>query len=55
MTDVSNACRTMMMDLKSCSWDDSAIHALGLRGVKGALPQIVSSAEPIGQINDGGE
>ncbi|KAL1503368.1 hypothetical protein AB1Y20_011420 [Prymnesium parvum] len=54
VTDVSNASRTMLMDLNKCEWDSAAIEALGLGAVKPALPEIVSSAEPIGTVANGG-
>ena len=54
VTDVTNASRTMMMGLGTCAWDDSAIDSLGLNMARGALPEIVSSAEIIGRVADGG-
>ena len=44
----------MMMGLGACAWDDSSIDSLGLRMARGALPEIVSSAEIIGHVADGG-
>jgi glycerol kinase len=54
VTDVTNASRTMMMDLGSCSWHGPSIDALGASVAASALPEIVSSAEEIGTICDGG-
>ena len=57
VTDVTNASRTMLMDLSSCTWHDDSLRALGLAGLataEGSLPQIVSSAEVLGHVADGG-
>jgi len=54
VTDVSNASRTLMMDLGACEWHTPTIEALGLSVAAGALPEIVASAEPLGPIRDGG-
>lgn len=54
VTDVSNASRTLMMRLDSCEWDAALVDALGLRAMRDALPEIVSSAEAIGRVADGG-
>ena len=56
VTDVTNASRTMMMDLAAGAWHEPSIEALGigLVGRSGALPEIVSCAEQIGVISDGG-
>ena len=53
ITDVTNASRTMMMDLASCEWHAPTIEALGVGVAKGGLPQITSSAEALGTIADG--
>ena len=54
VTDVTNASRTMMMDLGSCTWHTPTIDALGVSVAASALPEITSSAEPLGSISDGG-
>lgn len=57
VTDVSNASRTMLMDLARCEWSEDALRALGLRGqtgVKDALPSIVASAGDLGRVSNGG-
>ena len=54
VTDVTNASRTMMMDLGAGAWHKPSLEALGLGHVAGALPEIRSSAEPYGTIADGG-
>jgi glycerol kinase len=54
VTDLTNASRTMMMDLASRQWDAASIEALGVGVAKDALPQITSCAEVIGTISDGG-
>jgi len=52
-TDLTNASRTMMMDLQSATWSDSCLSKLGLQSVAGALPKITSCAERIGEISTG--
>ena len=54
VTDVTNASRTMMMDLGACSWDVHTIGALGVGSAALALPEITSSADTLGVISDGG-
>ena len=46
VTDVTNASRTMLMDLESLSWSDSLLDAFGVPGV--VLPEIVASIGRIG-------
>lgn len=46
VTDVTNASRTMLMDLESLSWDDELADALGVP--KAMLPEIVPSIGVIG-------
>ncbi|HRQ32825.1 MAG TPA: glycerol kinase GlpK [Anaerolineales bacterium] len=62
VTDVTNASRTMLMNLKSLDWDDEILKALGI--LRAMLPTIKSSAEIYGYVNarggvlaagDGGE
>lgn len=47
-TDVSNASRTMLMDLATAQWDDELLEAL--RIPRAILPTIVSNAEHYAQI-----
>jgi glycerol kinase len=54
ITDVTNASRTMLMDLGSCAWDSELISKLGVGAAQGALPEITSCAEGLGTICDGG-
>lgn len=46
-TDVTNASRTMLMDLKSCRWDDKLMDLLGVP--ESLLPEIRSSSEVYGE------
>jgi glycerol kinase len=46
VTDATNASRTMLMDLRTCAWDDSMLAMLGVP--KAALPSIRSSSEVYG-------
>jgi glycerol kinase len=46
VTDVSNASRTLMMDLKTLAWDDELLGHLGVPAVM--LPRICSSSEIYG-------
>ena len=43
VTDVSNASRTMLMNLKTCEWDDSLLKEFGVP--RSMLPEIRSSSE----------
>jgi glycerol kinase len=45
-TDVTNASRTMLMNLRTMDWDDSILDAMGLP--RAMLPQIRASAEAYG-------
>lgn len=54
ITDVTNASRTMMMNLESTEWSSEAIDALGLGLTTGGLPEIISSAEAMGIVRNGG-
>jgi len=47
MTDVSNASRTLLMNLESLDWDDELIDKLGV--TKEILPTIVPSSKVIGE------
>ena len=54
VTDITNASRTMMMDLSSGTWHRPSIEALGIGKVAGTLPEIISCAEPYGTVANGG-
>ncbi|XP_074285199.1 glycerol kinase-like [Silene latifolia] len=51
VTDVSNASRTMLMNLKSLDWDEETLKSLGIPAE--LLPKIVSNSEIIGTIGAG--
>ncbi|KAE9616112.1 putative glycerol kinase [Lupinus albus] len=51
VTDVSNASRTMLMNLKTLDWDASTLKELGIPAE--ILPKIVSNAEVIGNVAAG--
>ncbi|OIW11978.1 hypothetical protein TanjilG_02185 [Lupinus angustifolius] len=51
VTDVSNASRTMLMNLKTLDWDASTLEELGIPA--DILPKIVSNAEVIGNVAAG--
>ncbi|KAL1293507.1 hypothetical protein HN51_054165 [Arachis hypogaea] len=51
VTDVSNASRTMLMNLKTLDWDPATLKTLGIPGE--ILPKIVSNAEVIGNVATG--
>lgn len=46
-TDVTNASRTMLMDLRRCAWDAELLELLGVP--EGLLPEIRSSSEVYGE------
>lgn len=46
-TEPSNACRTMLMDLKTCDWDPSLLKLFGIP--KEVLPKIEDSAHDFGK------
>jgi glycerol kinase len=48
ITDVSNASRTMLMDLASCDWDDGMLAAFKIP--RACLPRVVSSSAVYGEI-----
>jgi len=52
ITDVTNASRTMLMDLKTLSWDESIAQDMGIP--MSMLPEIRSSAEVYGEGRRGG-
>ncbi|XP_021298529.1 glycerol kinase [Herrania umbratica] len=51
VTDVSNASRTMLMDLKTLDWDKTTLKTLGIPAE--ILPKIISNSEVIGKIGQG--
>lgn len=51
VTDVSNASRTMLMNLKSLDWDEPTLQTLGIP--REILPKIVSNSEIIGHVSKG--
>ncbi|KAJ2306743.1 Glycerol kinase, partial [Coemansia sp. RSA 2704] len=51
VTDVTNASRTMLMDIKTFKWSDECLDFFGVRRTE--LPEIHSSAEVYGTIADG--
>ncbi|KAK9923077.1 hypothetical protein M0R45_031511 [Rubus argutus] len=51
VTDVSNASRTMLMNLKTLEWDKPTLETLGISAQ--ILPKIVSNSEVIGKIATG--
>ena len=51
VTDVTNASRTMLMNLKTLDWDDEILKALGIP--RAMLPQINSSSEIYGTVESG--
>jgi glycerol kinase len=52
ITDVTNASRTMLMDLKTLSWDESIAETIGVP--LSMLPEIRSSSEVYGEVKSGG-
>ena len=51
ITDVTNASRTMLMDLKTLSWDESIADAIGVP--MSMLPEIRASSEVYGEVKGG--
>jgi len=51
VTDVTNASRTMLMNLKTLDWDDEILKIMGIP--RALLPQIKSSSEIYGTIKTG--
>lgn len=57
ITDVSNASRWLLMDLKSCDWDDELINIVcgaEINVPRSALPEIKNSSEVYGKISSSG-
>ncbi|KAJ1911420.1 Glycerol kinase, partial [Tieghemiomyces parasiticus] len=51
VTDVTNASRTMLMDIRKLEWSDELCDFFGIAA--GALPKIVSSSEVYGNVSHG--
>ncbi|GMH15912.1 hypothetical protein Nepgr_017753 [Nepenthes gracilis] len=51
VTDVSNASRTMLMNLRTLDWDEPTLKTLGIPSE--ILPKIVSNSEIIGNVTNG--
>lgn len=51
VTDVTNASRTLMMNLKTLDWDDEILKVMGIP--RAMLPQIRSSSEVYGNVRAG--
>jgi glycerol kinase len=51
VTDVTNASRTLLLDIRSLEYSDKLIEFFDLKGIK--LPEIKSSAEVYGKIKEG--
>jgi glycerol kinase len=49
VTDVSNASRTMLFDLKTCTWDDELLKLFGVP--RAALPEVRASSEVYGECS----
>ena len=45
VTDVTNASRTLLMNLEALDWDDESLDILGIP--PGMLPRIVPSSDPL--------
>jgi glycerol kinase len=52
ITDVTNASRTMLMDLKTLSWDEEIASTIGVP--TSMLPEIHASSEVYGEVKTGG-
>jgi glycerol kinase len=52
VTDVSNASRTLLMNLETLDWEDANLQAIGVP--RSMLPQIRPSAETYGEVKLGG-
>lgn len=53
VTDCTNASRTLLMNLNTLQWDPVLTHAFSID--QSILPEIRSSSEIIGKINDGSD
>ena len=52
ITDVTNASRTMLMDLKTLDWDDEVMGVMGVP--RAMLPEIKASSDVYGEVSSGG-
>jgi glycerol kinase len=52
ITDVSNASRTLLMDLETLDWDDSILSTIGVP--RSMLPEIRPSSQVYGEVSSGG-
>ena len=52
ITDVTNASRTMLMDLKTLDWDEGIMDVMGIP--RAMLPDIKASSEVYGEVKSGG-
>src|ERR671914_831196 len=52
ITDVTNASRTMLMDLRSLSWDQEVMDVMGIPAAM--LPEIRASSDVYGEVRSGG-
>src|SRR3954453_3155953 len=52
ITDVTNASRTMLMDLKTLQWDEEVMGVMGVP--RAMLPEIKASSEVYGEVSSGG-
>jgi glycerol kinase len=52
ITDVSNASRTMLMNLETLDWDDQLLDTIGVP--RSMLPEIKPSSSPYGEVKTGG-
>src|ERR671914_1784879 len=52
ITDVTNASRTMLMDLKTLDWDDEVMDVMGVP--RAMLPEIRPSSAVYGEVSSGG-
>jgi glycerol kinase len=51
VTDVSNASRTLLMDLETLDWDDEILSTMGIP--RSMLPEVRASSEVYGEVSDG--
>jgi len=52
ITDVSNASRTLLMDLETLDWDDEILSAIGVP--RAMLPEVRPSSQAYGEVRSGG-
>jgi glycerol kinase len=51
VTDVTNASRTLLFDIRRGEWDDELLHIMKIP--RSMLPRVVSSSEVVGETSDG--